>query len=302
PPGTGKTTLVEALALSAERPLIRLSPSDLVVQGPAAIEGRARNVFEALCMLTQVVIILDEFEDVVGKRGESNGQHGESKIFEFLRTGMLPKLVKLNDAARKQSFVYCLATNYLTKIELAAQRKGRFDLRLPVYDPDPVSRAGTLLYRCYRVVAKLGDAADEIIERKSLARRFLEVVAHTRGTRANSFAEDYLRLPDWVITRRVDPPDSYEAEIPVYWYILTGKDVGYDDKIRAAISEGQRSQTDRANFEENDATKEEKKQSAWLDRYEKQLIETLKKESDISLDDLWACLVGPTEQMAAGSV
>lgn len=301
PPGTGKTTLVEALALSAERPLIRLSPSDLVVQGPAAIEGRARNVFDALCMLTQVVIILDEFEDVVGQRGEANVQHGEAKIFEFLRTGMLPKLVKLNDAARKQSFVYCLATNYLKKIDTAAQRKGRFDLRLPVYDPDPVSRAGTLLYRCYRVVEKLGDGASGIIERESLTERFLEVIEKTRGTRASSFANDYLELPSWVIKKGIDPPPGYEADIPVYWFILTGQDVGYDEKIEGAIAEGAQTQTARGDFEKNDATDEEKKQGRWLDRYEAQLVDTLRK-SPLTLDDLWTCLTGPAdeEQMVSG--
>jgi SpoVK/Ycf46/Vps4 family AAA+-type ATPase len=68
PPGTGKTTLAEALANTAKVPMVRLSPSDLMVQGTDVIESRARAIFDSLSMLTQAVIFLDEFEPVVRTR------------------------------------------------------------------------------------------------------------------------------------------------------------------------------------------------------------------------------------------
>ena len=68
PPGTGKTTLAEVLAVNSEQYVVKLSPSDLNVEGEALIEGRARDVFEALTMLTQTVIIFDEFEPMVQSR------------------------------------------------------------------------------------------------------------------------------------------------------------------------------------------------------------------------------------------
>src|SRR5205823_15132838 len=68
PPGTGKTTIVEALALSCESPLVEITPSDIVVKGQEAVERRARTVFEALSLLTRVVILFDEFDPVLARR------------------------------------------------------------------------------------------------------------------------------------------------------------------------------------------------------------------------------------------
>jgi hypothetical protein len=168
PPGTGKTTLAEALATTARVPLVRLSPSDLMVQGSDVIESRARAIFDSLSMLTQAVIFLDEFEPVVRAREPYSEPAKESidappKIpvtpqdppeFRFLVTGMLPKLTKLNDVASVQSVVYLLATNYLVEIDDAAKRAKRFDLHLPIYNPDPMSR---LLALFYQLIAVLKD-------------------------------------------------------------------------------------------------------------------------------------------------
>jgi hypothetical protein len=293
PPGTGKTTLVEALALSSKVPLIRLSPSDLVVQGPAAIEGRARAVFEALSMLTQVVIILDEFEDVVGHRvRDADKEKDDSKIFQFLRTGMLPKLVKLNDTARKQSFVYCLATNYLTKIEPAAKRHGRFDLCLPVYDPDPISRAGTLLYRLYRVADRLKHDG-LLTNQPELLTRFLEVVEMTGGTRARSFADEYLRVPKWVYDHSQPLPAAYKNEITLFWYILSAEREGFDEKVMLAAEEKARTLDEIETFKKESASVGEQKEIKWLRDYEGQL-KPKGNEKTISLEDLWRKLFGPS--------
>jgi hypothetical protein len=168
PPGTGKTTLAEALAATARVPLVRLSPSDLMVQGTDVIESRARAIFDSLSMLTRAVIFLDEFEPVVRTRSQMSKDETESKNatgsgtardspqdppeFRFLVTGMLPKLIKLNKTAKKQSVVYCLATNYLIQVDKAAKRIGRFDLQIPIYHPDPMSRIGVFLYRLVTIL------------------------------------------------------------------------------------------------------------------------------------------------------
>lgn len=187
PPGTGKTTLIEALALSSRAPLVRISPSDLTVQGQELIEGRARAVFEALSMLTQAVIILDEFEPVLQDR--SSPKAGAERMFNFLMTGMLPKLVKLHDAAKKQSLVYCLATNYVKDIDDAAKRSGRFDLHLPLYNPDPLSRAGAFLYRAVWRGAFAGTAR----QRREQEGRLLAVVEDTAYASAGELNEVYFK-------------------------------------------------------------------------------------------------------------
>jgi hypothetical protein len=57
---------------------------------------------------------------------------------------MLPKLKKLHEAAKKRGFVYVMLTNLIGKLDDAAIRDGRFDLRVGIYPPDLLSRIGRL--------------------------------------------------------------------------------------------------------------------------------------------------------------
>lgn len=142
PPGTGKTTLVEALAASSDAHFVEVTPSDIVVRGADAIEERARAVFDALALLTNTVILFDEFEQVLKDR--LGPDDGSRSIFHFLTPGMLPKLKKLNEAAKTRRLVYVLLTNELKTLDSAAIRPGRFDAKVGIYPPDVLSRAGRL--------------------------------------------------------------------------------------------------------------------------------------------------------------
>jgi hypothetical protein len=142
PPGTGKTTLVEALAKSAKVPLVEITPSDILMGGEEKVETRARVVFEALSMLTNCVILFDEFEPILWKREEGIKP---SSIYQFLTPGILPKLKKLHEKAKYQNIAYVLSTNIISGLDEAAIRDGRFDVKIGVYPPDLYSRAGRLL-------------------------------------------------------------------------------------------------------------------------------------------------------------
>lgn len=143
PAGTGKTTLVEALAVSCDVQLIEVTPSDLVKYGEADLEQRARAVFEALSMLTHVVILFDEFDPVLKRRGVDSDKPLD--VFSFLTPGMLPKLKDLNNGAKIRRVAYVLVTNLIGKLDEAAVRQGRFDERLGIYPPDLLSRTGRFL-------------------------------------------------------------------------------------------------------------------------------------------------------------
>lgn len=214
PPQTGKTTLAEALALSGNVPLIRLSPFDLTpVESYESIERRTRTVFEAISMLTHVVILLDEFESVL-KRRKREGQPMvgtaidtqpapvTSPTLQFLLAGLLPQLVKLHDVARRQSVVYCLATNFIDEIDDAAIRRGRFDHWLPVYNPDPLSRAATLFFRLQRLmqVENPNWALDS-----DAAIRLLKVVVENPDIPATTLAEEVFQLPKLFLRNRLRP-------------------------------------------------------------------------------------------------
>ena len=189
PPGTGKTSLLVALAASARAPLVMLSPSDLIVQGQEQLEARARAVFEGLSMLTQAVILLDEFEPVLYNRSSKpNGEStGDQAISRFLVTGMLPKLKTLDESGRKQSLIYCLATNHLEEIDDAAKREGRFDIKQPVFTPDPLSRAGTFLFAFQR----FSGASNFLHNNSESDKRIAKIVAATAFKNAGELTEEF---------------------------------------------------------------------------------------------------------------
>lgn len=208
PPGTGKTTLVEALAASSKVPLVMLSPSDLIVQGQEQLEARAKAVFDALSMLSQTIILFDEFEPVLRTRTRNRKKNrgftglpnelskvekaireGGGSMLSFLLTGMLPKLVSLHQAAGKQALVYCLATNHLEEIDEAAKRGGRFDVHQPIYNPDPISRAGTFLFR-------LQPVSESPNEKGVLRERVSKIVAATANRTAGDLSRRFFKQPD----------------------------------------------------------------------------------------------------------
>jgi len=142
PPGTGKTTIAEALAKSCNVPLIEVTPSDILLAGAEKIETRARLVFEGLSMLTDVVILFDEFDSILWSR---EGEQQTDGILRFLTPGMLPKFKKLNEQAEKQRITFILTTNRIGGLDKAATREGRFDMKFGIYPPDPLSRCGRLV-------------------------------------------------------------------------------------------------------------------------------------------------------------
>ncbi|WP_322060617.1 ATP-binding protein [Paraburkholderia sp. J63] len=193
PGGTGKTTLIEALANTCRVPLVEVTPSDIVERGEADIERRARTVFEALSMLSQVVILFDEFDPVL-KRRDSDGTSG-TNIYTFLTPGMLPKLKALNESAKGRRVAYALMTNLIGSLDAPAIRKGRFDEAVGIYPPDPLSRAGYMARTCIRYAETKSDPAWSL---KNFNREaFIDVVKDTAGVGMTSItAKGHFRQND----------------------------------------------------------------------------------------------------------
>jgi hypothetical protein len=143
PPGTMKTTFFEALAKAAEVPFVEITPSDILQGGLEQMEQRSKKVFGMLSMLTNVVILFDEFDSILKKRTDDVRPEARN-VFEFLTPGMLPKLRRLHECAEAQRIVYGLSTNLVSTLDEAAIRVGRFDERLGIYPPDALSRLGHL--------------------------------------------------------------------------------------------------------------------------------------------------------------
>lgn len=221
PPGTGKTTLLEALARSCSLPLVQITPSDIARGGEQAIEQSAKMIFDALAMLTKAVIIFDEFEPILLKR-ETNGQQEERSIFTFLTPGMLPKLKKLYEAAKRQGLAYCLVTNHYEKLDEAAIRRGRFDEHIAVYHPDFLSRAGMFLDRLYRHKDMQGIEGLNA-EQKG---RFDEAIKWTEGVNIQDLARDFFNVPT----------DQEFDSKTLGAYVVKGSVAGRTGRIRPADS------------------------------------------------------------------
>lgn len=196
PAGTGKTTLVEALAQTCGVPMVEVTPSDLAKSGEAKLERRARTVFEALSLLTHVVVLFDEFDPILRRRDAT----GKDKFtyFSFLTPGMLPKLKNLSEKARKQSVAYVLITNLLGTLDEAAVRKGRFEEKLAVFSPDPLSRLGRLTMLANQLAAAGGKTAAA-----PKLDRLREVAYKTGGLGMPALTE-----AGWYVKPRKDSPDD----------------------------------------------------------------------------------------------
>ena len=128
PPGTSKTTLAKKMAHVLGWPLLAIDASQFVKQGIDGVYAEADRVFGMLAILERVVVLLDEFDEMVRERGIA----GSDSLSRFLTTSMLPKLVKINE---NRSLVIIVATNHLESFDIAIQRPGRFDAILQVMPP-----------------------------------------------------------------------------------------------------------------------------------------------------------------------
>jgi hypothetical protein len=128
PPGTGKTTIVEALAGALGWKYIEIHASHFVLNGMDKVPGRADELFAYLMELDRCVVLFDEIDELLRERNTT----GSDPFGRFLTTSMLPKLAKLWDQRRLLFFVN---TNDITKADEAIKRSQRFDAT--VFVPPP---------------------------------------------------------------------------------------------------------------------------------------------------------------------
>jgi hypothetical protein len=103
----------------------------------------------------------------------------------------------------------------------ATDESGRFDLHLPVYHPDPLSRAGGFLYRTVgREPAAAGPAAGG---RKEREERLLDMIEDTSYAAAGELAEAYF---------------NYDRDPACFEYYFSGGVKGYRLKEREVLGTG----------------------------------------------------------------
>ncbi|MBV8516088.1 MAG: AAA family ATPase [Acidobacteria bacterium] len=269
PPGTGKTTLLEALAASADVPLVEVTPSDIIVAGADRIEARARAVLRALSFLTKAVILFDEFDPVLKTR-ETGGT--PQSIFNFLTSGMLPKLKTLYEAAKDRAVAFALVTNILSDLDPAAIRRGRFDATIGVYAPDALSRYGRLFTEVNAYLEQRSCIAP-----RTLNERFRAVI---RATAAISMQDAGRR--NWFTRPKPDDPPDADT---IFGYLFSEAD---NPRLPSLSTEGQRPEKKkRKKAQEHEVGKPQRSFWSPTEKQEWERIESLEKRGGLLGDAIW---------------
>jgi hypothetical protein len=136
PPGTGKTLLAQAIAGEAQVNLICLSASEIQKQidiGTRIGAIRLRNLFEQARKNTPCILFLDEIDAIGRARNESM----DLKLFtEFL--------IQMDSFSVKDGFILIGTTNFLSSLDSAFIRSGRFDRIIGLNYPGKQTRIAIL--------------------------------------------------------------------------------------------------------------------------------------------------------------
>ena len=128
PPGTSKTELSKEIARFLGWPFLSIDPSMLLRKGMDGIQAEANSIFRILEQTEGVVVLFDEFDELVRERADRD----EQPFSRLLTTAMLPKLASMH---KRGTLVFIIATNNIGQFDLAIRRPGRFDLVVQVMPP-----------------------------------------------------------------------------------------------------------------------------------------------------------------------
>lgn len=128
PPGTSKTDLSSHIAKFLGWPLLSIDPSLLLRSGMEGIQAEANTIFRMLEETERVVVLFDEFDELVRERGSSKAE----PFSRLLTTAMLPKLANIR---KRGTLVFIIATNNIGEFDLAIRRQGRFDRIVQILPP-----------------------------------------------------------------------------------------------------------------------------------------------------------------------
>ncbi|MDQ7784155.1 MAG: AAA family ATPase [Desulfomonilaceae bacterium] len=138
PPGTGKTHFVKAIAAILRWWYIEISPSTLMADGEERLGANLKRLMEKAGSVDEAVIFIDEFEEIAESRDNASRLE-KSVTNEFL------KQVPLLKRQAKKTLLVC-ATNYISRLDAALLRPGRFDCIIPVGGLDDDGRKTIFLH------------------------------------------------------------------------------------------------------------------------------------------------------------
>lgn len=144
PPGTGKTSLVKALAGELEIPFITASGSEFVEIYVGAGPKKIRELFQNARDLSvknnasYVIVFIDELDAIGSRDANHSNQEYKNTINQLL--------VEMDGFNQASKIIVIGATNHASAIDEALKRPGRFDYIVTIKLPDYAARLDILYY------------------------------------------------------------------------------------------------------------------------------------------------------------
>lgn len=135
PPGTGKTSIAQAISHEVSYPMITVTPSYILDSRFGEFEKNIRSLFEESLKHAPIIIFFDEFESLAPRRTSINSSYMKRGVPEMLR--QMTDLRKKNDGR----VIIIAATNNPWDVDEAMLNPERFDTRIFIPPPDEKSRS-----------------------------------------------------------------------------------------------------------------------------------------------------------------
>ncbi|XP_059628830.1 cell division cycle protein 48 homolog isoform X2 [Cornus florida] len=150
PPGSGKTSIVRAIANETGVSFFCINGPELMSQYFGGSESNLRKVFEEAQKKAPSIIFIDEIDSIAPNREKTRGEAIERVVSQLLT---------LMDGVKRRDHVVVIgATNRPNSIDPALRRFGRFDKEIEIGVPDIVGRLEVL--RIHTKNMKLAENVD----------------------------------------------------------------------------------------------------------------------------------------------
>ncbi|MCL5054399.1 MAG: AAA family ATPase [Firmicutes bacterium] len=136
PPGTGKTFLGEAFAKECGLNCLKLK--NFREKWVGSTESNLEKILNVIKALAPVIVIVDEIDQSLGKRGGEGDSGTSNRIFAMLISFM-------GDTTHRGKIIFIGMCNRPDLLDEAFKRPGRFDLKIPFFYPDTKEEVLSLL-------------------------------------------------------------------------------------------------------------------------------------------------------------
>ena len=138
-PGTGKTLIAKAIAGEAKVPFFQLSASELLNKYVGGSEENVRKLFEEANKVAPAIVFIDEIDSIAMQRYSENSNRYSASL--------LNQILACMDGFEDNSGVIVIAaTNYIDVLDNAILRRGRFDRKIYIQEPDISARRDLITY------------------------------------------------------------------------------------------------------------------------------------------------------------